>query len=121
MVEQLPLDADPHPTLHEVWTGLAARMPRRAAATLAGLGLGVAAWSRWAGLTWIVTLTAVVVLAFGCDALLWVSSRHRPELQNRRLRVASAVARLVAAVAAVAIGLILLGIVFGDKIEVMRR
>lgn len=121
MVDQLPLHADAHPTLDDVWSDLAARTSRRVAIVLAGSGLAAAAWSRWADLSWVLTLSTMVVAAFGCDALLRANQLGDGRPEKRTIRGASAIARAVAAVSAAAIGLILLGVIFGGRIEVMRR
>ncbi len=67
------------------------------------------------------TLASVIVMSFGCDALLQCGVANDAGSRSRTHRVASATARTVAAIAAGAIGLIVFGMIFGDKIEVMRR
>lgn len=123
MVDQIRLsgNAGTQPTLDEVWRGVAARLTRPAAASVATAGLVAALASRWAGLPWVLTLAAVIVMALGCDALLQVVAAAEKGPGRRARRIASGVARTLAAVAAGAIGLIVLGMIFGDKIEVMRR
>ncbi len=123
MVDQvrLPGSAGTQPTLDELWRDAAARLTRRIAASCAATGLIAALASRWAGLPWVVTLLAVIAMSFGGDALLQAGSVADHGSRSRVHRVSSAVARTLAAVAAGAIGLIVLGMVFGDKIEVMRR
>lgn len=123
MVDQIPMYDGAHtePTLYQVWHGLAARLSRGAAAACVTGGIAAALSSRWAGLPWVVTLSAVIVIAFGCDALLHSGAVASHGPRARMHRVASAGARAVAATAAVAIALIVLGMIFGDKIEVMRR
>ncbi|HEY0996807.1 MAG TPA: hypothetical protein VGD77_12505 [Gemmatimonadaceae bacterium] len=123
MVDHLPLPgtAGTQPTLHEVWRDLTTRVTRRAAASFAGVGLFATLATRWAGLPWIVTLVAVVLMAFGFDALLQADLAADHGSRRRLRRFASAATRVFAAVAAAAIGLIVLRMIFGDRIEVMRR
>ncbi len=120
MVDQLPLHAGANPTLDELWRGWATRLSPRTAALCLSFGVAVVAGSRLGDVTWIATLSGVIITAFGADALLWSTAGDR-EHRSRARHMAGVVARMTAALAAAAIALVVLGMIFGDKIEVMRR
>jgi uncharacterized membrane protein len=122
-VLQQHLDSAPpdDQTLASLWRTYAQHVGGRTIAQCIGFGMLGAIVPLFLGRATFVALVGVIVAAFGLYAAVVQPSLGARWLQPRPQRIIATAVTSIAALAGLAVGLLVLGTVFGGSIEVMRH
>jgi hypothetical protein len=116
----LPPPATSDRILHVVWRSTAERVSVRGAVLLLMLGLGGVAVRVITDRFTIVGRLGILSTAFACYAMITQPSDAHPTRAPRVTRILAGTLKVIATVAGLATGLLLLAAVFGGSLEVMR-